>query len=202
MEIINKEGKELETILESICEENNLSKDDFYYSYTTKKSGLFNKNNTITVTAYLKENILNYIKDYLNELLTNMGLDVQFETKIRDNVLFIKIYSSNNSVLIGREGNTLKALESIVRQKINTDFNIRPLVTLDIENYREKQQQRLERMAKRLARDVVKTKMEVHLENMNAYDRRIIHNALTNFKGVSTSSIGEEPNRHVIIKPE
>ena len=202
MEIINKEGKELEIVLNEICEEYNITKNDFYYKYTEKKSGLFNKNSVISVDVILKSELLVYIKEYLEELLTNMGLEVNFETKLREDVIYIKIYSSNNPVLIGKGGNTLKALENLVKQKINTEFNIRPYISLDVENYREKQQKRIERLAKNLAKEVSKTKVEVHLENMNAYDRRIVHNALTNFKGITTSSIGEEPNRHVVIKPE
>ncbi len=202
MEIINKEGKELDTILDNICTEYNVEKEDIYYNYHEVKSGLFNKNNTIIVNAYLKTDVLEYIKEYLKELLNNMKLDVNFETKFRENTMYIKIISSNNAVLIGKNGNTLKALETIVKQKVNTDFNIRPFISLDVSDYREKQQKRLERLAKNLAKDVVKTNVEVHLENMNAYDRRIVHNALSNFKGIITTSVGEEPNRHVIIKPE
>ena len=202
MEIIVKEGKDLEIILDSICEENNITKEDFYYRYSEKKSGLFNKNNIIEVKAILKNDLIQYIKDYLQELLTNMNLEVNFESKMRDDVIYINIYSSNNPVLIGKGGNTLKALENIVKQKINTEFDIKPLINLDVENYREKHQKRLERMAKTLAKEVTKTKVEVHLDNMNAYDRRIIHNILTDFKGVKTESTGEEPNRHIVIKPE
>ena len=98
----------------------------------------------------------------------------------------IKLFNDNKAIL----------------KHVNTEFNIRPYICLDVESYREKQQKRLERMAKNLAKEVNKTKVEVHLENMNAYDRRIVHNALTDFRGVITTSIGEEPNRHVVIKPE
>ena len=202
MEAIIKEGKELDSILESICSEYNVTKDDFYYHYKENKSGIFGKNITLTVFAYLKKDLLDYTKEYVNEIITNMGLTANYETKLRDDVIYIKIYSSNNPVLIGKNGNTLKALETIVKQKINTEFNIRVLINLDVENYREKQQHRLERLAKNLAKEVVKTNVEVHLDNMNAFDRRIIHNVLTNFKGVKTESTGEEPNRHVVIKPE
>lgn len=202
MEIINREGKELEIILSEICNELNITKDDFYYKYTEKKNGLFNKNSIYSVEVILKRDLVIYVKEYLEELLTNMGLEVNFETKLRDDVIYVKIYSSNNPVLIGKGGNTLKSLEAIVKQKINTDFNVKPYISLDVENYREKQQKRLERLAKNLAKEVSKTNVEVHLENMNAYDRRIVHNALTNFKGIVTISEGEEPNRHVVIKPE
>jgi len=202
MEIINKEGKDLEVLLTEVCEENNVSRDDFYYKYTEKKNGLFNKNSIIELNVILKSELVDYVKEYLEELITNMGLTANFETRLRENVIFVKIFSSNNPVLIGKGGNTLKSLEHLVKQKISTEFNVHPLINLDVENYREKQERRLVRLAKNLAKEVVKTNVEVHLENMNAYDRRIIHNALTNFKGVTTSSTGEEPERHIVIKPE
>ena len=163
---------------------------------------MFGKNSVINVEVILKSELLTFIKEYLEELLTNMGLNVNFESKLREDVMYVKIYSDNNPVLIGKGGNTLKALENIVRQKVNTEFGVRPYISLDVENYREKQQKRIERLAKNIAREVARTKVEVHLDNMNAYERRIVHNILTNFKGVKTESTGEEPNRHVIIKPE
>lgn len=201
MEIIKKEGKDLETLLQEVCTENNLEQKDFYYRYSEKKSGLFNKNNTIELTVITKEELVNYIKNFLEELLTNMNLTVNFESKIREDVIYIKLFTNNNPIIIGKNGNTLKSIENILKQKIITDLNIKPFISLDVENYREKQQKRLERLAKNLAKEVSKTKMEVHLENMNAYDRRIIHNALTNWKGIKTESTGEEPNRHIVIKP-
>ncbi len=201
MEIISKEGKELEEILEGICQEYNITKDDFYYRYQEKKGGLF-KNTSYVVNAILKTDLLNEVKEYLETLLTNMGLKINFESKLREDSMYIKIYSDNNAILIGKNGNTLKALEHIARQKISNDYDVTPRICLDIENYREKQQRRIERLAKNIAKEVVKTKMEVHLENMNAYDRRIVHNILSDFKGIKTESEGEEPNRHVVIKPE
>ena len=202
MEVINREGKELETILESIYEEFNVSANDIYYSYVEKKNGLLKKNVTYEVNAYLKKDLMDYVKEYLEELLTKMGLEVNFESKLREDYMYIKIYTNKNPIIIGKNGNTLKALENIVKQKVSTEFNIRPHINLDVENYREKNEKRLERLAKNLAKEVIKTNVEVHLENMNAYDRRIIHNALTDFKGVKSESEGEEPNRHVVIKPE
>ena len=202
MEKIIKEGKDVETIISEIMEENNVKKEDIYYKYAEKKSGLFNKNVSYEVEAILKKDLVTYVKEYLEELLTNMGLEVNFESMLRDETILVKIYSNNNPVLIGKGGNTLKSLENIVKQKINTDFGVRPYISLDVENYREKNTKRLERLAKNLAKDVCKTKVEVHMDNMSAYERRIVHNVLTNFKGVKTESEGEEPNRHIVIKPE
>ncbi len=202
MELINKEGKDLELILEEIAKENNVNKEDIVYKYEEEKSGLLKKNTNYKVTAILNKDLVNYLKEYLEELLTNMGLEVKFETKLRDETIYIKIYSDNNPILIGKGGNTLKALENILKQKLNTDFNVRRYINLDVENYREKNEKRLERLARNLAKDVVRTKTEIHMDNMNAYDRRIVHNALADFKGITANSEGEEPNRHIVIKPE
>ena len=73
---------------------------------------------------------------------------------------------------------------------------------MDVENYKDKQIMHLERLAKNIAREVRNTKQPVTMENMNSYERRIVHNVLTNFKGVITESEGEEPNRHVVVKPK
>ena len=75
-----------------------------------------------------------------------------------------------------------------------------PYILLDVENYKEKKISNIERTAKRVAREVSKTKVDATLENMNSYERRIIHNVLSNYKHVVTVSEGEEPNRHVVIK--
>lgn len=200
MEKIIKEGKELELIINEILEEQKITKEELFYSYSNKKSGLFGKS-SIVVEAITRNDLIDYIKDFIKELTGNMGIEVNIESKIRDNVILIKIYSNNNPILIGKSGNTIRALETIVKQYIQTNLGIRTYINLDVENYKEKQEKRLIRLAKTLAKEVIQTKMEVHLENMNAYDRRIIHNALTDFKGIKTESEGEEPNRHIVIKP-
>ena len=85
---------------------------------------------------------------------------------------------------------------------LQSKYDLNFKVLLDVENYRQKRQKSLEFLAKKTAKEVSRTKVEAHLENMNAYERRIIHNILTDFKGVKTESEGVEPNRHIVIKPE
>ena len=131
-----------------------------------------------------------------------MGLEIQFESSIREDTFEVTLYSNNNSILIGKNGQNLKAFETIVRAKINGDWGVNPKIVLDVENYKEKKIQNLERLAIRVAKEVRATKVDVALDNMNSFERRVIHNKLTNFKGVSTISEGEEPNRHVVIKAE
>ncbi len=201
MEKITKEGKELETVLASILEENNLTKEEVIYTYQEKKGKLF-QGSLIEVTVYPKKNILDEIKVYLTNVLKYMDLEVNFEVSNNEDRTTIKMYSNNNPILIGKNGQTIKALEVLIRQMLQAKYGINYKVSLDVENYKAKKERNLERMAKQIAKEVVDTKMEVKLDNMSSYERRIIHNVLTNFKGVKTESEGEEPNRHVVIKPE
>jgi len=194
------EGKELETILESIKTELEITENDFLYKKEEKKGSLLKKG-SIKVSVYLLKDILEYAKEILANITKGMGIETTFECKIRENQILIKMYSDNNPLLIGAQGRTLQALNTIIRQIINNEISVYPNIYLDVENYKDKQQARLERLAKSLARDVVKTRIEVKMDNMNAYERRIVHNALSNNSKVQTISEGEEPNRHVVIKP-
>lgn len=201
MEKIIKEGKEVDVILEEILNDNNLSKDEIIYTVSDKKGKLF-QGNLKEVTVYKKETINNEIKNYLKEIIENMGLEVSFELSTKDERTTIKMYSNNNPILIGKNGQTLKALETLAKQKIQNETGIHYKITLDVSNYKDKIKRNLERLAINTAKEVVKTKIPVALDNMTSYERMIIHNKLTDFKGVKTESEGEEPNRHIVIKPE
>ena len=201
MEKIIKDGKVTEEVLEEILAENNLTKDEIVYTSHDKKGKLF-QGTLKEVTVYKKTDINNSIKEFLKEIIENMGLEVSFETTTKDERTTIKMYSNNNPIIIGKNGHTLKALENLVKQKIQNDTGIFYKINLDVSNYKEKIQKSIERLAKNTAREVAKTKIPVALDNMTSYERRIVHNVLTDFKGVKTESEGEEPNRHVVIKPE
>ena len=201
MEKIIKEGKEVDVILDEILNDNNLSKDEIIYTVNDKKGKLF-QGNLKEVTVYKKEIINNEIKNYLKEIIENMGLEVSFELSTKDERTTIKMYSNNNPILIGKNGQTLKALETLAKQKIQNETGIHYKITLDVSNYKDKIKRNLERLAINTAKEVVKTKIPVALDNMTSYERMIIHNKLTDFKGVKTESEGEEPERHIVIKPE
>ena len=201
MEKIIKNGKVTEEILDEILSENDLTKDEIVYTSHDKKGKLF-QGNLKEVTVYKKTDINDAIKEFLKEIIENMGLEVSFETTTKDERTTIKMYSNNNPIIIGKSGHTLKALETLAKQKIQNDTGIFYKINLDVSNYKEKIQKSIERLAKTTAREVAKTKIPVALDNMTSYERRIVHNVLTDFKGVKTESEGEEPNRHVVIKPE
>ncbi len=192
-------GKNKDSLLEEALKKLNVEESQVLYSFKEEKGGLF-KSATYELRIISIPDIAKYLKNYLEELTKNMGLEVSFETKIRENQINIKMYSDNNAILIGKGGKTLSAIQTILRQIVYREINQYPYIILDVENYKEKQVSYLERLAKKLAKEVEQTKIDVKMENMNSYERRIVHNALSNFKHISTISEGEEPNRHVIIK--
>ena len=201
MKIREYEGKDQSVLLNNALEELGVSEEEVVYYVTSQKVGLLKKE-IFTLHLVTNEDIMEFIKEYLTNLTRDMGLDVSFETKIRDKQFQVKMYSDNNSILIGKGGQTLKALTTVVKQVVYNEINEYPHLILDVENYKEKQEKYLERLAKNVAKDVARTKVEAALENMNSYERRIIHNVLSENKHVYTESVGEEPNRHIVIKPK
>ena len=129
-----------------------------------------------------------------------MNISINMEVRRRDKNIEIKIFSEHNALLIGRDGKNLDSLQNIVRQIVEQEIGNEFKIVIDIENYRENKETKLERLAKKVAREVKNTKVEAKLEPMNSYERRIVHNALSKNKYVYTESVGEEPNRCVMIK--
>ncbi len=200
MEVYVYEGKSEELVLEKALSNLNVTENDILIKKEKVKGGLF-KGDTYKFTVIKLADISSSIKEFLKELLVKMGLEVEFESSMRDKQINIKMFSNNNAILIGKNGQTLSSLTTIVKQYVFNQIGVYPYINLDVENYKDKQVMHLERLAKNLAREVRSTKNPVSMENMNAYERRIVHNVLTDFKGVKTESEGEEPNRHVVIKP-
>ena len=201
MEVNKFSGKDYDSVVQEGLEKLGLTKDDVVISSEEKKLG-FLKGTQIEVTITPLTDVLEYIKEYLSEIIGIMGLDISFETQIRDDQLKIKMYSDDNPLLIGHAGKNLSALQTVVRSVVKTKFGKTPYISLDVENYKDKQLMYLEKTAKRIAKEVSETKIAVELDNMNSYERLIVHNAVADFKDVYTESVGEDPNRHVVIKPK
>ena len=201
MEVFVYEGKNRDDVLAKALEDLKVQENEVLFKEEKAKGKLF-KAETYKFTIIKLTDIQASIKNYLNEILSLMGLEVSFESSIKEKQINIKMYSNNNAILIGKNGQTLSALTTIVKQFVYNQIGLYPYINLDVENYKDKQIYYLEKLAKNIAREVRDTKQEVVMDNMNSYERRIVHNVLTDFKGVITESEGEEPNRHVIVKPE
>lgn len=194
-------GKDYESVVKEALETLNLTLDDVLITSEEKKVGLF-KGTQVEVTVTPLTDVVEFIKAYLSQVLSIMGLDVTFESMIREKQIKVKMYSDDNPLLIGQGGKNLAALQTVIRAVVKNRYGKTPYVSLDVENYKDRQLMHLEKTAKRIAKEVSQTKVPVELDNMNAYERLVVHNAIADFEDVYTESVGEEPNRHVVIKPK
>ena len=199
MNVVKEVAKTKEEALNLVLTGLNANEDEVVYSFKEVKGGLF-KGVTYECSGFLKTDIITDVQEYLKNILEGMGLEVSFEISTKEGVTTIKMYTSNNPIVNGKNGSNLEDITILARQFIKNIISNRPRIILDVEDYKDRQVKKLERLAKNLARDVVRTKVDIEMDNMNSYERRIVHHVLTDFKGVKTESVGEEPNRHVVIK--
>ena len=192
-------GKNREEAIELATSELKEEEKDLIINEKEEKGGLF-KSKKIVLEVIKNSDVIDFIKDSLKNLTEAMGVKSNVEIKVRDDILNIVLYSDNNSILIGKNGRTIDALSLIIKQMIQNELGKTFKFNLDVAEYKLKQQKRLERLVKKTAREVAKSKIDAKLDPMNSYERRIVHNILNDDEYVYTESEGEEPNRYVVIK--
>ena len=199
MEKYKFQAKSEEGLLEKALEELKLKEDEVVTKYYEEKGGLFSgKKYTIEVVKL--SDIAELGKELLNELLKSLNVEANIETRIREGQIKYEIFSKNNSVLIGKKGHILNSIQVYLRQAIFNAIDLYINVSVDVEKYKEKQNYFLEKKVKKIAREVTLSKVDVKLDPMDSYTRKIVHSALQGFKYISTESEGEEPNRCVVIR--
>ncbi len=197
MEIIKREAKKQDDALNLACEFLNVNKDEVYY-YFEEISGVFGKKYAVYVVT--KYDIKDYIIKFLNDLTSLMNEQVDISVGINKGCIYVYISALNSSLMIGRDGKNLFALETILRQSLRAFGKFDIKVNVDIDGYKERKEFNLVKEVKRACTDVLKTKIDVKFDPMNSYERMIIHNTVSDFSNLVTVSEGEEPLRYVVIK--
>lgn len=155
------------------------------------------------VRVTMEESVENKAKEFLTGVLSRMDLEnVQVEETETDAGVAFNLTGDGLGLIIGHRGETLDALQYLVSLVANRGRQQYRRITLDTGNYREKREKTLTALARRIALSAVKSRRSTTLEPMNPYERRIIHTAVQNVPGASSWSIGEEPNRRVVIGVE
>ena len=134
------------------------------YKVIEEKSGLFSKKATIEV--YTIDDAVDYAQEYLKEAIGALGIEVTTSADVEEDVIRVSLDSERNPVLIGKGGRTLQALNELVRLAVSNKFHHRYRILLDVGGYKEDKYERIERIARRTARDVVRDKMDAKLEPM------------------------------------
>ena len=142
------------------------------------------------------ETMKKFSNDFFNQLkINNLSINVEEKEKR----IYISVTGDDINYLIGYRGETLNYLQLIFSNVANKSLKHKCSVILDIENYREKRKVVLEELAEKISKTVVKNRKKIELEPMSAYERKIIHTKLQNNSKVKTYSVGEEPNRRIIV---
>ena len=196
-----KKAKSADEAIEFALLELGIEKDDAEIEIIDEGSkgflGIGSKDAVVRVTEKL--NIEKLAVSFLDSMTSKIVSDVSYDVTYNEKGLKIVMSGDDMGILIGRRGDTLDSLQYLTSLYVNRHSDDYVKVYLDTENYREKRHDTLVRLARRLATQVINTKKSVTLEPMSPNERRIIHSTLQNNKLVTTSSVGEEPNRKVVI---
>ncbi len=204
---LTKEAASIEEAKRLIAEELGVAEDAVTYEILQepekKVLGLFGGTAAIVKgTASVQGNASAAAKAYLEQILNGMGVeDFSITVAEQENGCVITLDGENLGFIIGRRGETLDALQYLTSLVANRADNAYYRVTLDIGNYREKREQALISLARRLGGQTARTGRRHSLEPMNPYERRIIHTTVQDMEGVISWSVGTDPNRHVVIGP-
>ncbi len=196
-------GKNYELALLKAEEQFNLSEEEMIIEVIEEGNkgilGVGSKQTKISVIPFTYVSV--YAEEFVRNLLSHFELEnVTIDSSFTNNVVCVSVDSENNGILIGKNGKTLNSIIHITGQALRMQLGKYVKVSVDVGDYKEARVKQLERIAHSVSRSVAKTKVEAKLEPMNSYERRIIHEYLSNDKFVVTTSEGEEPNRFVVIK--
>lgn len=199
LEIVRNEAKNKDEALRKGLEQLNVREDEVYYYFEETEGGLFKGKKYISVIT-TKYAVKEYIKEFLSELAYKMGTKFNIEVTSNEHGYSVIIVADDSAYLIGKEGKTLNSIQTILRQALNKYGNFGFRVNVDISNYKARKEKHLSFEIKKICKDVLKTKMDVKLDPMNSYERRIVHNVVSNFDNLYSESVGEGVNRYTVIK--
>lgn len=146
------------------------------------------------------DNVLKIMEKFTYDFFGKLNInELEIKLEKKDNKIYINVNGKDINHLIGYRGETLNCLQLIFSNVANKQLKNKCTVILDIENYREKRKVVLEELAEKISKTVIKNKKKIELEPMSAYERKIIHTKLQNNSKVKTYSVGEEPNRRIVV---
>ncbi|BDB03492.1 RNA-binding cell elongation regulator Jag/EloR [Clostridium botulinum] len=203
MKVIEMTGKTIEEAINYGLKELNTSEDKVEIKVIDEGSkGFLNFIGTrpAKIEMKLKKDYEKEVRDFLESILKSMDVEAKISIKEKKDVIKIDLSGPDMGIIIGYRGETLDSLQYLVSLVINKDQSCDyKRVILDTENYRDKREETLKKLARRLGHKVREAGRPVKLEPMNPYERRIIHSELQNNNYIETYSEGEEPFRKVVI---
>lgn len=193
------EGKNLDILKQQCLDELNETIENIYFYSEEIDAGLF-KGKKYILESISKNEIKQYIKEYIKELSSNLNIIINCEIRFDENTIKVMLVSDNNNIVIGANGKNLDAIQILLRQSCKNlnKFNIKIMV--DAGNYKIKKEKNLQREIKNICKEVINTKVEVKLDPMNSYQRRLVHSIVSEFENLESESFGVDPERYTVIR--
>ncbi|MCL5985821.1 MAG: KH domain-containing protein [Actinobacteria bacterium] len=157
-------------------------------------------NQKVEVRVFKKKNINEMVKDFVINVVKVFDSSAVVECKRDNNVITIDISGDDSAIIIGRHGTTLNALQFITEIVANRTSDVKVRVFMDVDGYKRRQDKKLEDFARSMAQKAIRERRDIALRPMTARERKIVHNMLAADTQVRTESLGEEPDRRVIIR--
>jgi len=192
-------AKNLEDLLQKAAEEKGVSTEELTYYIVEEKQGFLGFGSEVTAEVYAKQDVLNFLKEYVETFLHHYDSEAKVDISTEKDLIRISIDASNNAILIGKNGQTLQAINTVVKGAVNSKFKHRFQLVVDINNYKKDRYEKVSQMAKRIARNVQKTKIAAVLDPMPNDERKIVHQTLSKIRNIKTESEGEGRNRRLRI---
>ena len=192
------EGKTLDDVIQHACQDLGITPDELTYEIIEEKKGLFSKK--VVIECYCQSMVQEYLENFVRKTLTNMEFQVETVSYTQDGRIYCNINTDNNSILIGKNGVILRAFNFIARQAVQNEFKKRFEISLDINGYKENRYRKVSAMAKKLGKQVLRTKIAVKLDPLPADERKVVHQTIADFnKHLKTESQGEGKDRFTTI---
>ncbi|HWP95598.1 MAG TPA: RNA-binding cell elongation regulator Jag/EloR [Syntrophomonadaceae bacterium] len=201
-QIVEKKGKSIDEAIQAALDELGCDIEDVQVEVLEEPSkgllGIGKKPAVVRIT--LREKPEQYVRNVVEDILSRMKIDFQINgVEFEEGRVRINVIGKDMGLLIGRKGETLNAVQFIVGLIVNRNREEKIRVMLDVEDYRKKREDSLEALALRLSDKVKKTRKNVVMRPMTSQERRIVHTTLQSDPQITTYSMGDEPNRKVVI---
>ncbi|CVH74759.1 R3H domain protein [Clostridiales bacterium CHKCI006] len=190
-------AKTLDDALEQAANDMQVAKEEVIYTVVYEKKTLFTKR--VEIEAYCMKTIQDFIVNYVQTILSDMGFENEVMTRYEEGRIYVDINSDNNSILIGKGGVILRAINTLVKTAVSNTYKRRVDLTVDINGYKQDRYKKVASMAMRLGRNVQRNRVDVKLDPMPGDERKVIHQTLANMNYVRTESTGEGKNRYLTI---
>lgn len=192
-------ARSLDDVLKNVAKEKNVEQSDLIYYVIEEKSGFLGIGSSVTAEVFALDDVKLFVEEYFDKFFTGLGLKVEQEITVKNNNVKVSLNADNNAILIGKNGKSLEGMNMLLKHVVNSEFKRRFYVMIDINNYKTDRYQKLKTMAKRIAKNVSRSKIDASLDPMPNDERRVIHKELTNFPGIRTQSEGSGRDRHLKI---